>query len=196
MTNAKSTGGNLLAHVQSQIVAIQKPGLLPATFSMPVGGVQYDAANLATKLQGAVAPLVDVANLKAALAKAEAAAEAAIAAARALSQQVDSGFKAAFGLTSPTLTELDLKPKVARTPMTTEQKLLMAAKAKATRIARGTLGPKQKAALKALTVPSTNMVLDNTGLHEAAPAVSQPASTGASSPTAPAVPVSTTPSAS
>lgn len=61
---------------------------------------------------------------------------------------VSTALRGALG-TSPTgLAPYGLKARKARTALTTEQKVAMAAKSAATRKARGTLGKKQRAAIK------------------------------------------------
>jgi hypothetical protein len=54
----------------------------------------------------------------------------------------------AFGTASPKLEQFGLKPKKARTPLSSEKLAIRAAKARATRKLRGTTGPVQKAGLK------------------------------------------------
>jgi hypothetical protein len=53
-----------------------------------------------------------------------------------------------FASDAAALADLGLKPPKARAPLTAEQKAAAKAKAKATRIARGTTGPKAKKAIK------------------------------------------------
>jgi hypothetical protein len=56
--------------------------------------------------------------------------------------------KAAFGNSPDVLADFGLLPKKARTPLTVEQKAAAKAKRDATRKARGTMGSKQKLAVK------------------------------------------------
>ena len=56
--------------------------------------------------------------------------------------------KATFGSTPDTLADFGLKPRKAPTPLTVEQKATAAAKRKATRAARHTMGSKQKKDVK------------------------------------------------
>jgi hypothetical protein len=60
----------------------------------------------------------------------------------------------AFAGSIDTLADFALKARKPRTPLTPEQKAAAVAKAEATRAARHTMGPKQKAAIKG-TVPAT-----------------------------------------
>jgi hypothetical protein len=59
-----------------------------------------------------------------------------------------------FGGSTDTLAEFGLKPRKPRAPRTPEEKAAAVAKGKATRAARHTAGPKQKAKIKG-TVPQT-----------------------------------------
>ncbi len=56
--------------------------------------------------------------------------------------------RASFGAQPEALVDFGLAPRKARLPLTTEQKAVALAKRKATRAARGTLGKKQKKAVK------------------------------------------------
>ena|SRR5579871_6712762 len=64
-----------------------------------------------------------------------------------------------FGTDSPELEKFGFKPKKKRAPLTSEQAFARAAKAKATRVKRGTLGRKQKAALKFTGTPIVTVSL-------------------------------------
>jgi hypothetical protein len=59
-----------------------------------------------------------------------------------------SWVEAMYGTAPATLAEFGLAPRKARTPMTTEKKVVAVAKREATRTARHTAGPKQKAGIK------------------------------------------------
>jgi hypothetical protein len=71
--------------------------------------------------------------------------------------------RAQFGSASQALADFDLAPPKPRRKLTSDQKAAAAKKAKATRALRGTLGPRQKARIKAVvestqtqtTVPKT-----------------------------------------
>jgi hypothetical protein len=95
--------------------------------------------------------------------------------------------------TSPQiLGDFGLSPRKPRTPLTPEQKLVAAAKAKATRAARGTVGAKKKAAIKGTVSGSIVVPVDGsetTLVSSSSPAPSPPA-------TVPAVPAVTNGSSS
>jgi len=65
-----------------------------------------------------------------------------------------TSLKGVFGKKNPDLTKVGLTPDKTPAPLTLEQKQERAAKAAATRKARGTKGPKQKAAIKGQLPPA------------------------------------------
>jgi hypothetical protein len=112
------------------------------------GGTTYTTASLIQVLQGLV-------NAMTAREVAQGSAKDAVAAERATQKQVGPillAFKRLVLLTfanaTPTLADFGLAPPKARTPMSTEKRAARAAKAKATRAARGTTSKKQKLAIK------------------------------------------------
>ena len=94
-----------------------------------------------------------------------------------------------LGRDSETLTKFGFIPAKRKKPLTTEQKALRAAKAKLTRQKRGTLGSKQKAAIKTTETPSVTISPDGSvaivttsvtpampvSTNESAPAAAKPA---------------------
>ncbi len=86
-----------------------------------------------------------------------------------------------LGHESESLTKFGFKPTKRRTPLTSEQKTVKAAKAKLTRQKRGTLGKKQKAAIKETATPTVTINPDGkveiTPAVSAAPAAPEPSST-------------------
>jgi len=90
--------------------------------------------------------------------------------------------KVTFGNQPDALADFGLAPPKARAPMTAEQKAVAAAKRKATRVARGTLGKKQKKAVKG-AVTATLVVTPQAGPQ---PTVTAPApAAGAATPRTP-----------
>jgi hypothetical protein len=183
MTTPLSTKGGVLAHIDTQIAAIQKPGLLPKGFTISVAKMNYNGPGLATMLTDEIEPLSALAAAKAALKTAEAAAKAAEAAIKLLSEEVDAGIKAYFGFDDPILASFDIKVRTPRAPRTTAQNLQQALKAAETRKQRGTLAPKRKAAIKATSVPPTTLVVDDDGVHSVAATSSTPSTAGTVVPT-------------
>jgi hypothetical protein len=82
--------------------------------------------------------------------------------------------RAAFGASADVLADFGLQPKKAPAPRTAEQKAAAAAKAKATRAARGTIGKRKRALVKG-NVTGIEVIPITTG--QGAPA--QPASNAA-----------------
>jgi hypothetical protein len=147
MSNTPSTKAKAaaLAHVQAIIAGTTKH--FPNA-SFTIGSTAYTAASLIQVLQG----LADTMTARNA---AQAGAKDALAVERAAQTQVGPillAYKrlvlAAFANTSQTLADFGLTPPKARAQLTTEQRVARAAKAKATRVARGTTSKKQKLAIK------------------------------------------------
>jgi hypothetical protein len=68
-------------------------------------------------------------------------------------EEIQASVKAAMGKRNPDLANMGITPDQPRAPLTAEQKVLAAAKARATRAARHTMGAKQKAAIKGQLSP-------------------------------------------
>jgi hypothetical protein len=144
-TSKPDTKAAALAHVQA-LIAGTKLHFPSSTFTF--AGTVYTAASLVQTLQG-------LANAMTAHNTAQAGAKDALAAEQAMRKQVSPillAYKRFILLTftnaTQTLADFGLTPPKARTPLTTEQRAARAAKAKATRIARGTTSKKKKLAVK------------------------------------------------
>ena len=144
-TTSTKTKAAALAHVQALIAGTTKH--FP-NGSFTIGGTVYTAASLIQVFQG-------LASAMTARNAAEAGAKDALAAEHAAQTQVGPillAYKrlvhAAFANATQTLADFGLAPPKTRTPLTTEQRAARAAKAKATRTARGTTSKKQKLAVK------------------------------------------------
>jgi hypothetical protein len=140
-TTSNLTKAQALAQVQALIAGTQKH--LP-TGSFTIGSTTYTAAALIQVLQS----LVDAMTKRNA---AVTGAKDAAAAEQVTETQVGPILQAyrrlvlaAYANATQTLSDFGLVPPKARTPMTTEQKAAAAAKAKATRTARGTTSKKAK----------------------------------------------------
>jgi hypothetical protein len=167
-----------LAQVQAIIAGTTKH--LPSG-SFPIGGTTYTTASLIPVFQGLV-------NAMTAHDAAEAGAKDTLAAERAAQKQVGPillAFKhlvlVQFANSAQTLADFGLTPPKARTPLTTEKRAARAAKAKATREARGTTSKKQKLAVKGNVTGVT--VTPVTEPAATPPAL--PVSTASSAPAAP-----------
>ncbi|MBV9948190.1 MAG: hypothetical protein JOZ69_15155 [Myxococcales bacterium] len=147
MSSTKSTitQAEALARVQAIIAGTTKH--FP-NGSFTIGSTAYTSASLIQVLQG-------LANAMRARDAAAAGAKDARAAEQAAQTQVGPILLAykrlvltAFANTAQTLADFGLTPPRARTPLTTEKRAVRAAKAKATRAARGTTSKKQKLAIQ------------------------------------------------
>jgi hypothetical protein len=134
-----------LSHVQALAAGTQKH--FPAG-SFTLGNAQYTTASLVQLLQG-------LADAMSALSAAQTSARDALAALQGEEAKVGPVIQAyrrfvlaAFSNVTQTLADFDLQPPKAREPRTSEQKVAAAAKARATRAARGTTSRKQKLAVK------------------------------------------------
>ncbi len=144
-STSKPSKASTLARVLALIAGTQKH-LPNAQFT--IGNASYTAASLVTLLQSLATALNAVnaahASVKDAL--------AALAAAKAQVLPVMNGYRrivlAMFTSATQTLADFGLEPPKARAPRTGEQNAAAAAKAKATRTARGTKSTKQKLAIK------------------------------------------------
>ena len=145
MSSNDKTKAEALAAVQALIAGTQKH-LATGTFT--VDNVAYTSASMVALLQS----VVDAMN---AVNTAQVAAKHALTTAQGIETQVDPVIQAytrfiqgMFASASPTLADFGLSPRKVPAPRTVEQKAAAAAKARATRAARGTGGKKQKAAVK------------------------------------------------
>jgi len=177
-----------LAQVQALIAGTTKHS---PNGSFTLGATTYTAASLIQTFQSLV-------NAMTARDAAEAGAKDALTAERAVQTQVGPivlAYKHLVLLTyanaTQTLADFGLTPAKARTPLTAAQLTARAAKAKATRTARGTTSKKQKLAVKGNVTGVT--VIPNT-VPTAAPSPAAPASPVTPA-TPPAQPVSTPSSA-
>jgi hypothetical protein len=184
----------LLHHYQALIAGLDVPELLPDDFAIGVRGQRLDKVGLAKALSTKSQPLLDYQAAEVALERARQAAERATADAKAYAEQVDVALKAYLTPRHPKLPKLDIKPKAMPKPLTTEQTLMRTLKSNATRKARGTLGPRQKLSIRSLTVPTTKIVIDDSGLHIAEPEGSPPSGASPPEPASHANPGEVTPS--
>jgi hypothetical protein len=139
MTTVKNT----VVSAAGQLIAGTKKHFASAT-SLAFGGGTHTLAELEASLQ-------TLADLRTAVDDARTATQTKVAAEatqapplRSLMAAYVAFVKATFGSTPDALADFGLKPRKPRTPLTLEQKALAAAKGKATRAARHTMGPVQK----------------------------------------------------
>ena len=140
-----NTKAAALAHVQAIIAGTTKH--LPSG-SFTIGNTTYTSASLVQIFQGLVSAM-QARNV------AVTGAKDALTAEQAAQSQVDPILRAyerlvlvTFVGATQTLADFGLAPPKARTPLTAQQLAARAAKAKATRVARGTTSKKQKLGVK------------------------------------------------
>jgi hypothetical protein len=130
-----------------QLIAGTNKHLANVTQVMLTGG-SFTPSQVTAQLQALANLRRDVDTAKA-LTKAKLAAEKTdMPALRIFRDAFVSFVKAAFGNAPDVLADFGLHPKKARTPQTVEAKAVSAAKRKATRAARHTMGSKQKKGVK------------------------------------------------
>lgn len=105
---------------------------------------------------------------------------------KALIAGVRQALQVMYSGAADTLAQYGLKPRKPRTPLTSEQKVAAAAKAKATRDARGTTGSVQKKAVKGNVTGVT--ITPTASPQPSAPVVTSSPTAGAPSPVPTAVP--------
>jgi hypothetical protein len=175
-TKKKTNNATQLAADQALIDGLVKHAATLLT--LLVGGSTIKTTDLVTVLQARIAAIKLAITTKATFMAAVAAAHAEIANTAALVSGARQALKIAFAGQIETLGDFGLKARKAPTPLTPEQKAAAVAKAKATRAARHTAGPKQKAKITGATATA------------AAPAVVAPAVTEQAQP-APVTPAVT-----
>jgi hypothetical protein len=184
-----NTKAAALAHVLALIAGTQKH--LP-NGSFTIGSVTYTSASLIQAFQDLVSAMQarDVAEIgaKDALTTEQATQAKVGPILRAYERLVLATFPGA----TQTLADFGLAPPKARTPLTVQQLTVRAAKAKATRIARGTTSKKQKLAVKG---DVTGVIVTPVTLPTAAtPASPVPPVTPSPKPAQPATTTSSEPS--
>ena len=191
-TSSKSnkTKAGALALVQALIAGTQKH-LSGGSFTL--GGVTYTAASIIPVLQG-LGDAITAVNV------AQSSARDAVAAKQGIEVKVDPimgdyqrFIRVTFSNATQTLADFGLTPPKARTPMTAAQLAARAAKAEATRLARGTTSKKKKLAVKGnVTGVTVTPITASTSASPAAPVspvtpaspYAQPASAASSAPAA------------
>jgi hypothetical protein len=196
-SNRATNKAAALAVVQALIAGTTKHN---PNGSFTIGSTTYTASSLIQVLQSLV-------NAMTSRDAAQAGAKDAEAAERAMQMQVGpivQAYKrivlAAYANATQTLADFGLTPPKARAPLTTEQRAVRAAKAEATRKARGTTSKKRKLAVKGnvtgvtvtpVTAPTAapTPAAPGSPVTPASPPAAQPASTASSAPAAnPAAP--------
>ena len=152
-----------------------------ANQSFPVGATTFTVTSL-VQLLGSLIAAIEAVNA------AQVSASNAVANLKAVKANVSPVVSAVvrvvaamFASDAAVLADFGLKARKARAPLTTEQKAAAKAKAEATRIARGTKGPKAKKAIKGnVTGVQITPIVAPTASE---PATAQPAANASSAPT-------------
>ena len=151
----KATGSSSLElKIESALTGVLR--VLPAGSGLSFDGVTLTQAQIAQKLQGFQPAFHQVRSAKADYAAAVTARKADALDARQFLAQLRGVLVAFFGVGSPLLAQFGM-PAKKKTARTAQQKVLSAAKAKLTRKKRGTLGSKQKLAVKTLGTPHVSL---------------------------------------
>jgi hypothetical protein len=177
-SSSKSSKAAIVAQVQAFIAGTQKH---TPNGQFTLGGTTYTAATLGQLFQS-------LADAIKAVDEAQASATAAVSAfdgvrAKVVPIMVDYKrlLQTTYGTDTQTLTDYGLEPRKARRPLSSQENAAAAAKAEATRIARGTASKKKKLAIKGNV---TGITVTPVTTPEASPPV-QPASAASSAPSAP-----------
>jgi hypothetical protein len=147
--------------------------------SFLVGGATIKSSDVVTALQARIAAANTVASTRATWQAAVKAYADKRASTKTLVSNARQAVQVMFAGSVETLAEFGLKPRKPRTAPTPEQKVAAAAKAKATRAARHTMGTKQKASVKGTIT---------TIVTPASPTASPPAAPSPVGPAAPRTP--------
>ena len=133
----------------------------PGITALQVRNVSFNQADLNTKLVSLDQPFKDARAAHASLRQFASQRSDITKAGEQFLADLKAALGGAVGADSQLLTQWGFKPKKPAKPLTSEQKVLRAAKAKLTRQKRGTLGKRQKAAIKNTTTP--NVVVSSGG---------------------------------
>lgn len=120
--------------------------------SLLIAGNNVQTTSIITTVQSRMTARVNTATALAAYRTALASEQQTIAQSKAIVSGTKQALKVMYAGQLATLGDFGLKAPKPRTPMTPEQKVAAAAKAKATREARHTMGPKEKAKITGATV--------------------------------------------
>ncbi len=137
--------------------------VVPDGSSLSTSSGMQAKADLVTELTQVLSGYDQVEAQQVAITAARAQLESALGANHKLYTDVKDAIIAFFGRGSPLLGQFGIKTRGNARPLTVEQKVLRAAKARATRAARHTMGSRQKAAVKSdgkLTLSVNTEVVD------------------------------------
>ena len=175
-----SSGKNSKATRVGQLIAGAKKRFTNGSEQITVGGASTTVTAALNELQAFI-------DNRAAVVAAQATAKAKVATETAALTTLDpfiNAFTATvrflFGTQPDALADFGLAPHKARTPLTAEQKAVAAAKREATRVARGTKGPKAKSEIHGNI--TAQLVVTPAGTANGTPAPEAPAAAPAQAP--------------
>jgi hypothetical protein len=174
---ANKGNGNVATLAGSLAAGITKR--LASTTSVTLAGSTFTPAQLATELQKVVQLQTDVDEARAATKAKVAAMAAQMPALRTIIGAFVQFIRAAFGNQPDVLADFGLEPRKVAAPLTVEQKATAAAKRKATRAKRNTMGAVQKKSVKGTVTGVTITPLDATAPVAPVPATPTAPTTGA-----------------
>jgi hypothetical protein len=151
--------------------------------SLPLGAETYTPASLVAFVQSRIDAANQVAVAKAAWQNAAKAYDALNTKVTVVVHDLKQLVIGAFGSTSPKLADFGFTARKV-TVLTPEQKVAAAAKRKATREARNTLGPKAKLKVKGTVTPTAPATAATPAVPAVAPATAAPAAATNGTPTA------------
>jgi hypothetical protein len=131
------------------------PNLPAAITQVTAGGQSSTIPQVEAEMDGYIATYQAESDAETALANAEQAREVMAVTAVPRFEAIRGALKSMLGKKSPALATVGITPDKTPAPLTVEQKQVKVAKALATRKARGTMGPKQRAKIKG-TVPASS----------------------------------------
>ncbi len=175
-TNNSASKGTVVALAKSLIAGTNKH--LANTTQVMLAGGSYTAAQITSKLDQLVRLRTDVDAAKATTKGRLAVEKTDMPALRIFMDALVSFVKAAYGTAPDVLADFGLHPKVV-TPLTVEAKAAAAAKRKATRAARKTMGSVQRKAVKGDVIGIT--VTPVTAAHPVATTATSSPTAGATS---------------
>jgi hypothetical protein len=152
--------------------------LIPDGTSLTLAGASWTKDTLVTELAKDLAQYQAVANQVRVLKGARQGLQQNLPGARTFAKNLKSALLAYFGRGSPMLAQLGIRAGGGSRALTSEQKVLRAAKARATRVARHTLGPRQRQAIRAVGTPTVTL-----GGEASSSSPVAPVSPGSSTPT-------------
>ncbi len=180
------TNGKAMQQQRLQMVRDATAKVLPATTELQLNGQSVKVSDFLTSLDNALATFAATNAAKAALKQAQSDRTQKVAPVELQVAYLKTYLVSIWGKGSPQLASFGFTPK-ARTPLTSQQLALKAAKAKLTRNVRGTKGSKQKLGVTVQGQPGLVLVAaDGTPMPGVLKGPTAPAATPATTPSTPA----------